>query len=172
MIMKKRGFTLVELMVVMAMTAIMISVTIVSLSGSRDRKVVEGEARKFAAVVREAQNYALTGKQFISGRVTCRVGISDIASLDETYDVSYTYRSGADCTAAPSSAVFVTNTLSSGVTFSSTTSAFNFSVPRGETGLGSTLQVQLNKGSATYSVCIYRTGRVEEQMGSGACPNE
>lgn len=169
MIMKKRGFTLVELMVVMAMTAIMISVTIVSLSGSRDKKAVESEARKFAAVVREAQNYALTGKQFVSGRVTCSVGIGDITSDEAGYEVLYFYRSGADCTISPSQVTFATNTLSNGVHFSSTTSAFNFAVPRGETGLGSTLRIGLNKGSVMYSVCVYPTGRVEDVSGA-SCP--
>ncbi len=166
--MKKRGFTLVELMVVMAMTAIMISVTIVSLSGSRDRKAVEGEARKFAAVVREAQNYALTGKQFVSGRVTCSVGISDIGDLDEAYDITYTYRNGADCSSYIST-VFSTNQLSNGVHFSSDPIPFSFAVPRGETGLGSTLRIEMSKESATYSVCIYRTGRVEDVSGV-SCP--
>lgn len=156
-------------MVVMAMTAIMISVTIISLSGSRDRKVVEGEARKFAAVVREAQNYALTGKQFVSGRVTCSVGISNIGEGDESYDVGYVYRNGSDCAAGTLSGVVATNILSNGVIFSSTTSAFNFAVPRGETGLMSALPIQLNKGSATYSVCVYPTGRVEDVSGA-SCP--
>lgn len=163
-------------MVVMAMTAIMISVTIVSLSGSRDRKAVESEARKFAAVVREAQNYALTGKQFVAGRVTCGVGIDAIDSDNEGYNVVYTYRNGASCAAGTSSGVVVTNSLSNGVTFSSTTSAFNFAVPRGEVDFsGSPRQVILSKGTDpvySYSVCVYRTGRVEEQMGSGACPAE
>jgi type II secretory pathway pseudopilin PulG len=156
-------------MVVMAMTAIMISVTMVSLTGARERKAVESEARKFAAVVREAQNYALTGKQFASGRVTCNVGIGDITNLENVYDVLYAYRSGADCTASPTQATFVTNTLSNGVRFSSTASAFNFAVPRGETGLASTLRIQLSKGSATYSVCIYPTGIVEDVSGA-SCP--
>jgi prepilin-type N-terminal cleavage/methylation domain-containing protein len=182
-----RGFTLVELMVVMAMTAIMISVTIVSLSGSRDRKVVEGEARKFAAVVREAQNYALTGKQFYvdhdsnpltpleSRGVTCSVGIGDIGATEGAYVVTYTYRGLTDCATTPvvGDPDVATNILSNGVRFSSTTSAFNFSVPRGETGLGSTLRIELSKGTdpnkKIYSVCIYPTGRVEDVSGA-SCP--
>ena len=161
-----RGFTLVELMVVMAMTAIMISVTLVSLGDARDQKVVEGEARKFAATIREAQNYALTGKQFVSGRVTCSVGIDSIDEGDEDYRVRYSYRNGIDCSSGALGDQFIANTLANSVTFSSTTNAFSFSVPRGETGLASTLQVQLNKGSATYSVCVYPTGRVEDKSGT------
>ena len=170
---KKRGFTLVELMVVMAMTAIMISVTIVSLSGSRDKKAVESEARKFAAVVREAQNYALTGKQFASGRVTCSIGVDPIAGdpePDESYRVAYAYRNGADCASGTSSGTVAMNTLSNGVKFSgSDVPAFNFAVPRGETGLGSVLRIGLSKGSAIYSVCVYPTGRVEDVSGV-SCP--
>jgi type II secretory pathway pseudopilin PulG len=154
------------------MTAIMISVALISLSGAKDRKAVETEARKFAAVVREVQNYALTGKQFVSGRVTCGVGVGDITNLENAYDTLYFYRSALDCTVNPSQATLVTNILSNGVHFSSTTNAFNFLVPRGEvSGLSpDPLKISLSKNAATYSVCIYSSGRIEEQVGSGACP--
>jgi len=169
--MRKKGFTLVELMIVMAIVGIMTAVTIVSLSGARDRKAAEGEARKFAAVVREVQNYALTGKQLGTGLVTCSVGMNAIASGATSYGIFYTYRSGDDCNTSASNA-FVTNTISNGVAFSSAANAFSFSVPRGEINLGGNpdpIPIQLSKGSATYTVCIYRSGRIEDVNGS-VCP--
>lgn len=172
MIMKKKGFTLVELMVVMAMTAIMIGVVLVSLDGARDRKNVEVEARKLAAVIREAQNYALTGKQFVSGRVTCSVGVRAIGDGDEGYIVSYAYRSGTDCSDSPTAATWVTNSLLNGVRFASTTDTFSFVVPRGEVNLGGNpnpIPIQVSKNSATWSVCVYSGGRVVEAAGA-SCP--
>lgn len=159
-------------MVVMAMIAIMVSVTIVTLSGARDKKVVEGEARKLAAVVRELQNYALTGKQLGTGRVTCSVGMDAIeGGVDTGYDVFYTYRSGTDCGTSTSS-VFATYALSGGVAFSNSINPFSFSVPRGEINLGGNpdpTPIRISKGSVTYTVCIYQSGRIEDVDGA-TCP--
>jgi prepilin-type N-terminal cleavage/methylation domain-containing protein len=59
---KKKGVTLIELIVVIAVIGIMTSVGLVSLSRSRDRKAVEAATREVAAALRDAQNMALTGK--------------------------------------------------------------------------------------------------------------
>ena len=179
----KKGFTLVELMIVMVMTAIMIAVTIVSLSGSRDRKAVEGEARKFAAVVREAQNYALTGKAINATDPTCGVGIKAIVSGATTFRLKYMHRtSGAVSCSAGFTIPADTDNFSSirsllnGVQFASdTASAIYFSVPRGElidgngAAITTTQLILLSKGSSMYSVCVYPTGRVEDVSGA-SCP--
>lgn len=170
--MRKKGFTLVELMIVMAIVGIMTAVTIVSLGDARDRKAAEGEARKFAAVVREVQNYALTGKQLSAGEVTCSVGMRTIAlatGATTSYDIFYTYRSGADCNTS-TAVIFATNTLLNEVEFSNATTAFSFSVPRAELNFsGPPKSFVLSKGSATYAVCVYPSGRIEDVSGS-TCP--
>ena len=58
--MQKNGFTLIEIMVAMAIVGIMSAMVLTSLSSGKERKVVEGEARRVAAAIREIQNYALT----------------------------------------------------------------------------------------------------------------
>ncbi|MFZ1720353.1 MAG: type II secretion system protein [Candidatus Moraniibacteriota bacterium] len=182
MVKKKKGFTLVELMVVMAMTAIMLAVTLTSLSGVKDRKAVEGEARKMAATIREMQNYALTGRQMGVGQVTCGVGIDSISDTDTSYRVSYAYRSGATCANSPTFVSLSTNSLSNGVKFfvgsSNTTDAFYFKVPRGNLMDRSSVAVTtaqlivLQKNTASYSVCIYPVGIVTETEGVlPSCPS-
>jgi prepilin-type N-terminal cleavage/methylation domain-containing protein len=173
-----QGFTLVELMVVMAMTAIMIGVTLTSLSGAKDRKAVETEARKFAATVREMQNYALTGKAIDSnGNPTCAVGINVINGGATAFQPRYKYRTGgvASCAAGNTAADFgAVRPLSNGVTFSvGSTGDIYFDVPRGNidfTSLVNPTRIEFAKSTARYSVCIYPIGRVEEQAGSVACP--
>lgn len=177
MVKKKKGFTLVELLVVMAMSATMIAVTIVSLSDARSKKAVEGEGRKFAAVVREMQNYALTGKQFESGRVTCGAGIFSIGNEDGSYRTSYAYRTGTSCANASVFENLSPVPLLNGVQFSSDVGAFYFRVPRGD-AVDSSLAtiatprlIVLQKSTAYYSICVYPSGAVTEAASQlGSCP--
>ncbi|MEF3692398.1 MAG: prepilin-type N-terminal cleavage/methylation domain-containing protein [Candidatus Moraniibacteriota bacterium] len=59
----KKGATLIEIVAVIAIIGIMTGATIVSFSKARTQAAVEGETEKLISVIREAQNYALTGKQ-------------------------------------------------------------------------------------------------------------
>lgn len=181
MMRKDKGFTLAEILVVMAMTAIMIAVTMTPLSGAKDRKAVEGEARKLAATIREVQNYALTGKVMETGRVTCGVGIDNIGDGDTSYVISYAWRSGTNCADAPTFAELAPIGLSNGVHFfvdaSNTTDAFYFKVPRGNLMDRSSVAVTtaqlivLQKNTASYSICVYPSGAVTETPGVlGSCP--
>lgn len=178
----KKGFTLVELLVVMGMSAIMIAVTLVSMGDARSRKAVEGEARKMAATIREVQNYALTGKKFDATQPTCSIGIDDIVAGASQYETYYRHRNAlgsscADSTNVPVSQSFQTYIFQNGVKTRSIAEGgadvnnFGFSVPRGNLvdAYGAALasvQIQLKKGTAIWSVCIYSGGRVEEKAGS------
>lgn len=165
---KLHGFTLVEVMVVMAMISIMVAVTLVTIGDARDKKIVEGEARKLSAVMRELQNYALTGKQMVANQVTCGVGIEAIANGATSYAPFYTYRTGTDCSTPSANTPLTTNTLLPGVTFSTATGVVSFSVPRGEVN-GAPARIGVSKGSVVYSVCLYQSGRIEDVSGA-TCP--
>ncbi len=176
----KKGFTLIELMIVVAIVGIMTAATMVSLSSGREAKQVEGEARKFASLVREAQNYALTGKKFHATEPTCQVGIDAFFEDDSTvFFPYYKYRSGADC-GTMATAIAGTFILNNGVVFGDRSGSFSFNglyftVPRGDmvnaanVAIASTTRVSLKKGSSVWSVCIYPGGRVEEYSGT-SCP--
>jgi len=154
------GFTLVEVMVVVALMGIMAALSIVSLGSGRIERELEANAREFVAVVREAQNYALTGKQ-VEGNTACSFSV-DWTAASSTYSVGYT--PSGNCGASPTS--IASYALKNGVEFSNS-GTVSFDLPWAKTGGG---QANFSKSSSskTYSVCVGVDGKVSDQAGS--CP--
>lgn len=66
------GFTLIEVVIVIAIVGISSGIILASMTSSqRVERETETAARKFAALVREAQNDALTGKQLVASTDPC-----------------------------------------------------------------------------------------------------
>lgn len=171
----KNGFTLVEIMLVMAIIGVMSAMVFSSLRSGKEQKAVEGEARRVASAIREVQNYALTGKQ-ISGQIPCRFGVGSIAIGNTSMVLRESHRTGSSCSAGASADAAIpgmTVSLSNGVRFTADVNAsFFFTVPRGElnpNGNATPIGLRLGKGSTTYSVCVYPGGQVKDVMGA-SCP--
>ncbi|MCX6765713.1 MAG: prepilin-type N-terminal cleavage/methylation domain-containing protein [Candidatus Moranbacteria bacterium] len=156
--MNNRGFTLLELIIVIAIIGIMTSVTLVYLGDSRKDRELEVAAREVAAAVREAQNNALTGKNASS---TCN-------SYVFTYGGSnYSVSNNSGCSNPP-----IQYTLKNKVTFQNSGS-FSFSIPFGVLSPNNntviTLQNQTSTTIKTINVCVYPPGRVEEKRIGEGC---
>lgn len=158
-----RAFTLIEVMVVMAIISIMAAVVVSSLGNGRTERELETNAREFASVIREAQNYALTGKQWSSGDTPCSFGVRWIGG-SSTYDFTYAEKSGDTCPPSPSSVVAYT--LKNGVTFSGGGSML-FTLPHAAT---SGVNAVFVKGGLHHIVCISADGRVSDTAGSTCAP--
>lgn len=61
--MKSKGFTLIELIVVIGIMSLLASVGLVSYGNFTKKQIVQEEARKFVSVLRKAQNDAITGNK-------------------------------------------------------------------------------------------------------------
>lgn len=148
-IIKKRGFSFLELMITIAIAGIMTATMLVSMNEQRDRKAVEGAAREVAAVIREIQNYALTGKKLASSS-----GCAYVFNWSGTgYNIS--------------SCDTQSYTLKNGVSFNNNGS-FSFSIPFANLNTSSTTSIMLKKNSSNYYVCVYASGVVSESI--DICP--
>ncbi|MFA5777501.1 MAG: prepilin-type N-terminal cleavage/methylation domain-containing protein [Parcubacteria group bacterium] len=142
----KKGFSLIELLIAIAIIGIITSVTIVSMGDRKRDAEVEVAARKVVAAIRQAQNNALAGK-----------GASSSCS-----QYNFTYGSSGysmDCSGNYS----VSHTLENGITFANASAnTVSFSVPFGTLNPASDTTIQLTKNSSTYYICVNKGGDVSE----------
>ncbi len=171
----KKGFTLIEIVIVIAIIGIASSIVLVTVSNGRTRAQVEGDARRLSGMLRELQNNALSGEQIVSGRISCGFSLPPSAASAITIVPTYLYRNGATC-ATTLSGVLPTFSFSPGVSLSAANGGVRFVVPWGKvwdgTGaapLAAPVQYTLAKSGVVWSVCVYPEGRIEEAAGAG-CP--
>lgn len=177
-----QGFTLIEVLVSVAILAIMAAVTIASLSGSRNRQEVGGAARVVAAILRDAQNNALAGKNItgVSSSRPCQFRVRTIPGTGTIWHEQLNAGS-VSCPnlGGPSLDVWsgASTDLLNGVKFSASPTEARFDVPRGEprnlAGAPLTsipVDFSITKGPDTAHVCVYPLGRIEETAVGASCP--
>lgn len=185
------GFTLPEVLITTAIISLVAAISLISLSDVKKRQEVNGAMRQVASAVREAQNYALTGKNISSGtsdqpclfRVRAN-GNPDAQTFQlEQMNVGHSQCPGGGSNSADEWASISYRTMN-GVSVSASAvgmpvsaGAIRFSVPRGEpTANGVELtgnyrvQFAVSKGGLTAHVCVYPLGRIAEKgVGEGGC---
>ncbi len=174
---KIKGFTLIEMVVVIAIIGITSALIITSLTSTRSTRETERAIHTLAATLREAQNYALTGRSTSVSQENCFYAVRLISSSQ--YALVNYFRSGGNCN---SYNTISTLTMPNGTTISGVASfpmIFAFSLPRAEVysatsgalaSLGMAQLIGATKGSQTHYLCLYPTGRVEERGTIATCP--
>ena len=157
------AFTLIELLVTVAIVSIATGVLLVSSGNNRTSEQLENAARQVAGAFREAQNYALTGYQGVTGTDPCRF---TVAWGGTSYSTTYSYKDGAGaCTQTSSLRSYQ---LGDGVVFSGTGS-FYFTLPHATIVPAANVTVPVVKGGSTHVVCVSSTGLINNYDGS-SCP--
>lgn len=160
-------------MVAIAIVGILTAAAIVPLNKSRTKKEVEVAAREVAASIREAQNYALAGKNDSDGRYPCRIrwrtndptsyfirfwrtnpATGSCGSQRDDKKINYSLQNGVEFRN-------IVNAITTFVTF-------DFTLPFGSyssSALGSGLTqgtVTLKKGSYCVDVSVSSAGNITE----------
>lgn len=154
---QKQGFTLIELMIVVAIIGILSTASLIMLSDGRDQKAVDLVARQVASTMRMTQNYAVSGRIFQSNKIPCKYIFTTSAAAG-TYSILYTHRSvnGGAC-GLPETVV--TYPVSDNVTITNT--SVDFQLPRGDAS--SNLTVGLSRGSASNAVRLVGSSISEDR---------
>lgn len=161
------GFSLVEVLVVIAFIGIMTGVLFVSLSGKRTETSLKSAAREVAAAVRTAQNSALTGVKtgVPDGRSLCRYDIERTSASTYEIFVRYSQNNGSCPGNNNDRSSLGRFSLKNGVSFSGGNWSVLFDVPRGN--VSATASIGLTKSGSSFSVCVPSSGSITEKV---SCP--
>ncbi len=157
----RAGFTLIEVMIVVAIIGITSATVFVSLSTSRSTRGLDRASREVLAALREAQNYALSGRSATISENNTYFGLQ--ISSATTYSV------------VSSTSTIGSYSLKDGVAFTSGNTTIEFTLPRGEVRQGGgplvgSYRISVAKGGSSLYVCLYPTGRIVENGSNGTCP--
>jgi prepilin-type N-terminal cleavage/methylation domain-containing protein len=166
----KKGFSFLELMVVLSIISIMTVVAIVSFQSKRVGTDLESSALEVTAAIREAQNNALTGKKPDPNFVPCDYIFQKKDGSDSQYEIVYHYRDGAGvCTTGTATNNYATYSLKNRVIFKNFSSAITFNIPFGNTSSETT--IELSKDNNPYFICVALSGGVSGGSTSSCLQN-
>lgn len=155
-----KGFTILELMVAIAIVGIMTTVAIVSFSGAKSDAKIRASQRELASTIEMAQSYALQGKtqgDFVPDYYSVRFSDST------NYHICYSCVDSSVCpNSCNDSTTFERYSLKDGVVGPSG-SAVTFKVPYGDSTSSSDITFNLSiAGSSSKTVTVSPMGSVTE----------
>lgn len=153
---------MIEVLIVIAIIGILSAMVLVSLAGARTARDLDRSAHEVAAVLREAQNYALSGRSASIGENNCSYSVQ-VTSGSSNYSLRHTYGSGCGSNDSLSN-----YSLTRGVVFGSNLTA-SFSVPRGVL-TPAPASIALTKDGSTVYVCLSAAGQISENGSNSTCP--
>jgi prepilin-type N-terminal cleavage/methylation domain-containing protein len=161
-----KGFSLVEIIIVIALMAVMTAVLFASQVGDKTQEDVATSARQVAAQLRALQNEALNGKQI--GEISACYFKFETAGNETGYTISYN-----DCSNSLIDGSSQWIELGSGRQNVFISSAVNmyFSAPWGQVSTASSLIILTSKNDSSKqaSVCVCNSGNIFDQKDVSAC---
>ncbi|MCK4635441.1 MAG: type II secretion system protein [Candidatus Moranbacteria bacterium] len=169
----KKGFTLLELLIVVAIIGIMTSALFIAMARGGVSNALKVASRQLAGAIRETQTYALTGKQRESDLYPCAFRFSIEPETDGVYyKIDYIPRSiNEQCGevspvfeifAEPVKFASVENVTGGDIIF--TVPHAHYTSP--DPAMEEQTEFIIEKRGQEYKVIVYSSGRIEE-VGSG-----
>ncbi len=169
--MNNQGFTLIEVLVVLAIIVIITGIVIFNVGLERQNSALLRSAQKLSLDLRRAQSFALSSKTYKTSGVPCGWGLHFNGLSSTNYVIFADLASSANCSdrdfirAGNGSEDFETANLESGISINSLSSSLSdvvFTPPDPVVvfipGQTSASIILINKDGATRTISINKTG--------------
>jgi prepilin-type N-terminal cleavage/methylation domain-containing protein len=154
---KIEGFTLLEVIIVIAIVGVMAAVVSVSLVPARNEAKVRAAQTESAATIKLAQSYALQGKKL--GAVTPNF-FGFVISSSTVYKICGC--SVANCSDCSGANIIESRNLPAGVTFGTSALALTFNVPDGNINPSADTTISMSGGGISKSITVKAGGAIVE----------
>lgn len=160
-----RAFSMIEILIVLAIISIMTGALVMSISQNKDQKEVESYAGKMVGLLRSLQNDMVNGK-IIDGEIASNVTFvpriatrylyqySNAFGMAKTFSVNID--KGVVCDGCVSTSFVEFSSPSGGIKFWRPTDTFK--------------SIKYTKGTAVYYVCVYVGGNIFAQKDECTAP--
>ncbi|XLQ20393.1 MAG: hypothetical protein ACKUBY_01270 [Candidatus Moraniibacteriota bacterium] len=177
--MVKKGFTMIELIIIFTIIMIMTAALMSTSYKDRAKKEVEATAREVVASIRETQNNALTGKSKGADSMPCAFQFSIIGN--NSYQIRYDERDLDSASCNGYSSFFNPVQLPENITMEvigydanknerpGVGTQIEFKVPYGDfkvldhTDEYQGVEIIIQKSNKRYRICVHSTGLIEEK---------
>lgn len=166
-----KGFTLIEMLVVLAIIVIITGIVIFNIGNERQNSALLRSAQKLSLDLRRAQSFALSSKVFKTSGIPCGWGIHFNGVGSDSYVIFADLATDQNCSdrdfirAASGSEDFETINLESGITISNLSGSLSDIVftPPEPTVTFTPAQIAaditlINKNSTTRAITVNKTG--------------
>ncbi len=161
-----KGFTLLELMIVMAIISIMVAVSIVSMTASKNTMSLRTSQDEVSSAIKLAQSYALQGRIPNVADMVCGYGFRFTTTTH--YQIFY-YTKGATCEPTDTSKYKIVEEqdLKNNVSLTSpapgSNSRISFDIPNGNASyVSGTLELKINGAGLAKTITINGAGLLTE----------
>lgn len=160
----KRGFTIIELIIAIAIIVLIAGIILVNYRVGQRQQTLQAEAQKLASILRQAQNMALAGKTY-----ECETGKLEPQDYGVSLINEDTYQLFVDCNnddhfssiPIPPDIVLETIDLPQNITLGTDCVAFVFSRPRGDLAFSIDKHFRVTLAGNTKTITVNgTTGRI------------
>lgn len=148
--MKQKGFSIIEILVVLALMTVLISITLVAFVSSRKNESLKSDTETVVQILQQARSQTISSKNASSYGVNFAT-----SSLTLFPGTTYSSSNSANLVTALTKNTTISTTLPGG------TSALVFNRITGEINQSSTVTIVVSNDTSSTTIKVYKTGIIE-----------